>query len=423
METPILHCDLNGFFASVECLLDPAIRHLPVAVGGDVEARHGIVLAKNEIAKKYKIKTGEALWQARQKCPQLHFVKPSYQRYTDFSKAAQRIYLDYSEKVESFGIDECWLDVSGSALLFKDGDEVAGIIRARIEEELGITCSIGVSWNKVFAKLGSDMKKPNAITVITRQNYRDKVWPLPVSDLLYVGPATTKKLRNYGVYTIGGLAQLDPDFLRRSLGKQGELIWRYANGLDVAPVHNLDWRTAIKGIGNSTTTPYDLTTNADVKRIFYMLAESVAQRLRKNGLKAKLVQIWIRSSDLSGFERQAPLAQPTCLTGEIAESAYKIFLPNYDWQRPIRSLGIRATMLSPLQNDRQYDLFENEQSRERWENIEHCIDGLRARFGSKIMTRALLVQEQTKIRANEGAPTFMHSAEISEADEYRLKNE
>ena len=417
MNTPILHSDLNGFFASVECFLDPSIRHLPVAVGGDADARHGIVLAKNDIAKKYKIQTGEALWQARQKCPQLHFVKPHFQRYLDFSKAAQQIYLDYSDKVESFGIDECWLDVSSSALVYNDAAEIAEIIRKRIHAELGITCSIGVSWNKVFAKLGSDIKKPNAVTVITPENYREIVWPLPVEDLFYVGPATRKKLKDFGVYTIGALAQLDLNFIRNRLGKHGELIWHYANGLDRTPVRSLDWRTAIKGVGNSTTTPYDLTTNDDVKRIFYMLADSVAHRLRKHGLKGKLVQIWIRSNDLQGFERQTPLESPTCLTNEIADAAFKLFLPNYDWSKPIRSLGIRAANLSDVHSDRQYDLFDHEQRRERLEQLEHCVDGLRARFGSGIVTRALLIKEKTKLAANAGQPTFMHSVELSQADQ------
>ncbi len=402
-------------------MLDPSIRHLPVAVGGDAEARHGIILAKNDIAKRFKIQTGEALWQARQKCPQLHFVKPSYQRYVDFSKAAQQVYLDFSDKVESYGIDECWLDVSGSALLHKDGDEVAHIIRGRIESELGITCSIGVSWNKVFAKLGSDMKKPNAVTVITKDNYRDKVWPLPVEDLFYVGPATKKKLNNFAVYSIGDLARLDLKFIQKALGKHGDLIWHYANGIDESSVHSLDWRTAIKGIGNSTTTPYDLTDNDDVKRIFYMLAESVSRRLRKNALKAKVVQIWIRSNDLSGFERQTQLDKPSCLTGELAEASIKLFLPNYNWYKPIRSLGIRATNLSAIFGDRQYDLFDNEQKRERWEKLESCVDGLKERFGSKIVTRALLVKEPTKIRANEGAPSFANSIVMSEADVLELR--
>ncbi|MFA6075243.1 MAG: DNA polymerase IV [Negativicutes bacterium] len=416
MKTPILHCDLNGFFASVECMLDPSISHLPVAVGGNAEARRGIVLAKNEIAKKYKIRTGEALWQAKQKCPQLHFIKPTFQRYIDFSKAAQKIYHDYSDKIESFGIDECWLDVSTSSLLHKDGEEIANIICKRVKKELGITCSIGVSWNKTFAKLGSDMKKPNAVTVITPKNYQDCVWQLPVEKLFYIGFATTKKLKSIGVYTIGALAQLDLIFIRRMLGKHGDLIWHYANGLDRAPVHRLGWQTTIKGIGNSTTTPYDLTNNIEVKRIFYMLADSVARRLRKHDFRSKLVQIWIRSNDLTGFERQAPLDKPTCLTNEIAESAYELFLSNYNWHKPIRSLGIRASSLCSFNEDRQYDLFDCEQKRERLEKLEYCIDAIKSRFGSKIITRALLAKEQTKISANEGQPTFMHSMEISQAD-------
>ena len=421
MNNPILHCDLNGFFASVECMLNPSISHLPVAVGGDAEARHGIVLAKNEIARKYGIRTGETLWQARQKCPHVHFVKPHYQHYIDFSKAAQQIYLDYSDKVESFGIDECWLDVSSATLFHKDSVEIAELVRCRIKEQLGITCSIGVSWNKVFAKLGSDIKKPDAVTVVSKDNYQDAIWRLPVEDLFYVGPATKLKLQRIAVNSIGDLAKLDELFVRNYLGKHGELIWHYANGLDASPVHNVDWRNTIKGVGNSTTTPYDLTSNDDVRRIFYILADSVAARLRKHGLKGRLVQIWIRSSDLSGIERQLPLTRYTCLTNEIAETAYTIFTPNYSWDKPIRSLGIRVSDLSTGCADIQFDLFGQEYKRERAENLEHCIDGLRARFGSTIITRALLIKERTKVRANEGAPTFMHTAELSQADMINLR--
>lgn len=221
-DRTILHCDMNNFYASVECLYNPALRGKPVAVGGDVEARHGIILAKNYEAKKYGVQTGEALWQAKQKCPGLTIVPPSFEKYLRFSRLAREIYGCYTDRIESFGLDECWLDLTGSERLFGGGKAVADKLRERIKFELGVTISVGVSHNKIFAKLGSDMKKPDATTVITRENYKDVVWPLPVSDLLFVGPATTRKLARYGIHTIGQLAQADG---RRMAGAAAGQKW------------------------------------------------------------------------------------------------------------------------------------------------------------------------------------------------------
>ena len=293
----ILHSDMNAFYASVEMLHHPELRSVPMAVGGDPEARHGIVLTANYIAKRKGVKTGMALWQAREACPEIRFVPPHMDMYLRFSRLAREIYSEYTDKIENFGIDEGWLDVSESCRVKGDGEHIANEISRRMKFELGLTVSIGVSWNKIYAKLGSDYKKPDAITVINRDNYRDIVYPLPVGDLLYVGSSTRRKLRNYGINTIGELAGADPLFLEKVLGKMGLVLSVFANGQDQTPVNHEDESAAIKSIGNSTTTPRDLVNNEEVKIIIYLLSESVAARLRENGFKGKVIEISVRHNN------------------------------------------------------------------------------------------------------------------------------
>ena len=325
MTRTILHVDLNNFYASVECLYHPELRGKPVAVSGDVENRHGIILAKNQLAKAAGVKTGEAIWQAKGKCPGLICLPPDYRKYLRFSRLTRKIYADYTDKIESFGIDENWLDVSGSAALFGDGPKIAGEIRRRIREEMGVTASVGVSWNKIFAKLGSDMKKPDATTVITEENFRDIVWPLPVEELLYVGRSTKNKLNNRAVFTIGDLAARDVHLLKLALGVWGETLWTFANGLDAAPVAQSGEESFIKSVGNSTTTPRDMVNIEDVKMIVYVLAESVAARLRRHGLKCRTVAVHIRNNELYSFERQGKLPAPSFLAQDIAGKALELF--------------------------------------------------------------------------------------------------
>ncbi|MEM5770820.1 MAG: DNA polymerase IV, partial [Bacillota bacterium] len=317
MERTIFHIDMNSCYASIECLHQPAIRDKPVAVGGDVEARHGIILAKNQIAKKYNIKTGEALWQAKQKCPELIIVPPHYDLYLRFSRLARNIYGDYSDQIESFGLDEAWVDVTGTGRMRNGGEALANEIRERVKCELGITVSVGVSYNKIFAKLGSDYKKPDAVTVFTRENYKEKVWPLSASDLLYVGPATAKKLNGYGIHTIGQIAQTHPKYLQSWFGKWGLVLSSFANGQDTAPVARAGDEAVIKSIGNSTTTPRDLSCDEDASIIYWMLAESVAERMRESGFLCRTVQISLRDNELHSLERQAKLQTPTCLASEL----------------------------------------------------------------------------------------------------------
>ena len=381
----ILHVDMNSFYASVELLYQPELRPYPVAVGGDVERRHGIILAKNELAKKMGVKTGEALWEARQKCPGLVVVPPNYALYLRYSQMARDIYHEYTPYVEPFGLDEAWLDVSGS-----DGREMAEILHRRIRDELGLTVSIGVSWNKIYAKLGSDMRKPDATTIIERYNYRSLVYPLPVQELLYVGPATRRKLHRLGVQTIGELAALSPPYLAQVFGKVGLMLSRFARGEDDSRVLSEDDPELVKSVGNSLTTPRDLVSNQDVKLLIYALSESVAARLREQQLVARGVSLHVRDNGLHSYSVQTKLPRPSDLTLEIAEAAVQLFSSSYRWAAPIRSLGVRASDLSP---DRPYQLafFPEELERQRRGQIDQTLDQLRERFGYETIRRGLLL--------------------------------
>lgn len=298
MNRTILHSDCNCFYASVELLHHPELRGKPVAVGGDPEARHGIVLTADYTAKRYGVKTGMALWQAKQLCPDITFLPPRMDLYLRFSRMAQEIYADYTDKREPYGIDESWLDVTDSATLKGDGFHIAQEISSRMKKELGITVSVGVSFNKIFAKLGSDYKKPDAITTMYEDEFQRKAWCLPVSDLLYVGNATNKKLYSMGIRTIGDLAKSDETLLVRKLGKMGSILWAFANGYDESPVKLENTSAPVKSVGNSTTTPRDMETDEDVRIVLYILAESVAARLRENGFRCRTVEISVRDKEL-----------------------------------------------------------------------------------------------------------------------------
>ena len=393
MERVILHCDANAFYASVECLYTPSIRHRPVAVCGSVEERHGIVLTKNQIAKQFGVQTGEAIWQARQKCPDLICVPPDYGLYIRFSKCMRRIYEEYSDRVESFGLDEAWIDLSNPGLTIRDGERIAHEIRLRVKRELGITVSVGVSFNKIFAKLGSDMKKPDAVTVIPADSFREKVWPLPVGDLLFVGPATRRKLADMNVRTIGDLARFDAECLRGRLGKPGLVLKAYAAGLDRSPVMPADARMAIQSVGNSATPPHDLQTPADARCLCYLLAESVAARLRQEGLRARCVSLSMRSAELVTRSCQQTLPRATNLTGEIAQAAVQLFDGRFAGGFPYRSAGLSCSALTPDDAPVQLDFLGDEARRIKTERLESAIDGLRRRFGHQIVRRAVVLAD------------------------------
>ena len=393
MSRTILHSDMNCFYASVEMLHHPELAGKPMAVGGDPEARHGIVLTANYIAKRAGVKTGMALWQARQVCPEIIFVPPRMDLYLRFSRMAQEIYSEYTDQREPFGIDESWLDVTSSIGLFGSAMRIAEEISERIKFELGITASIGVSDNKITAKLGSDYKKPDAITRIERDNYKELVYPLPAADLLYVGPATERKLRNIGIYTIGQLAEASPELLEYKLGKMGLVLHTFANGLDVSPVQRSDHIRAIKSVGNSATTPRDLVSDDDVRLMLYLLAESVACRMRELASKCMVVEVSVRDKELHWYSRQRKLTVPTCSSAEIAEVAFDLFRRSYPWTLPVRSIGVRGAELVDATIGIQTSLFDNDRRRSAWEQIDVAVDRLRQRYGYMSVRRAITMSD------------------------------
>lgn len=384
----ILHVDMNNFYASVECLYRPEIRHLPVAVAGDPLNRHGIILAKNMIAKRLGVKTGEAIWEAKQKAPKLVTVPPDFAKYLKFSRLARDILYDYTDQIEAFGLDENWADVTGSLSLFGNAHDIAELIRKRVKDELGITVSIGVSFNKIFAKLGSDYKKPDAITDIMPDNFKSLVWPLPASDLLYVGKATSRKLTSIGITTIGGIAKCQKDVLCRKLGKWGEVLWLFANGLDTAPVRLLGQEAAVKSVGNGITCPRDLTADEDVQLVFTVLAESVAARLRDYNLKCTGVEIQIRDKYLYYMTRQQKISRPTFLSSDIIAAAMQLFRANYRWFYPVRAVALRGINLVTADTLVELSIFEDENRNLAAENLARTIDDLRKRFGHDSILRA-----------------------------------
>lgn len=390
MARHILHVDQNCFYAAVEMQRHPELRDSPLAVCGSQEERHGIVLTANYIAKPFGIKTGMAIWQARQRCPNLVILPPDMDEYIRFSRMAREIYEDYTDQIEPFGLDESWLDVTGSVGLFGDSMAIAREISDRIKFELGITASIGVANNKITAKLGSDYKKPDAITRIEADNYKELAYPLPVEDLLYVGPATSRKLRSIGISTIGRLAECPVDVLVRRLGKMGAVLHTFANGQDTSPVQRSDHIPNIKSVGNSATTPRDLQSEEDVKLMLYLLAESVCARMRELASRCTVVEIYVRDTELNSICRQRKLCAPSCSSQELTEVGLNLFRRNYRWDRPVRSIGIRGAGLVEAEGTVQMSLYAEDQRRDKWERIDAAVDHLRQRYGYMSVRRALM---------------------------------
>ena len=389
----ILHCDLNNFYASVESLFDVAVRNKPLVVVGDVEKRHGIVLAKNAIAKEKGVKTGDTVWEAKQKCGEGLVCKQArLGLYLEVSKLVKAIYREYSSRVESFGIDEAWIDISHLAKTDAEAVKVADNIRSRVVAEVGLTISVGVSFNKVFAKLGSDLKKPNATVLISEKNYRDKIWKLPVEDLLYVGRATSNKFQKANIRTIGDLATTSEKYLSLTLGKVGLELWKFANGLDNSPVAEINEGDKVKSFGNSTTCPIDLTNNSQVKSIIYMLADSVAERMRHKDYYGSTVSLWVKDNTLVSFERQVSLNIPTNVSMDIAAAAYKLFLEHYDWKLNVRAVGVRISGLT--KGNMQYDLFSSVENLEKNQKLDLTIEKLRERFGYSIIKRGNIMSNE-----------------------------
>lgn len=395
VERAILHSDINNCYASIECLYDPSLCGKPVAVGGSVEMRHGIILAKSEQAKRCGVTTGEAIWQARQKCRDLIVVPPHFDRYTLYSGYVQDIYRRYTDEIEPFGLDECWLDVTGSGQLFGSGKTIAEEIRNRVRKELGITVSVGVSFNKVFAKLGSDLKKPDAVTVIPQSGFREKIWNLPASAMLGCGRATVRKLSNFGVHTIGQLAACDRDFLQAVFGKMGLELWKYANGLDDARVKPDGFTPVSKSIGHGTTCVRDLENEHEVWLVMLALTQEIGRRLYGEKLAATAVQIGIKNSDLFVRQFQTPLPLPTQSAFEIASGALTLFHNAYRWERKVRSVTVRAINLVPASAPVQTDLFSDFARHERQQKIDETVLRIRQKYGKKGIFNACLLLENT----------------------------
>ena len=384
-ERVILHCDLNCFFASVELLRYPALRDVPVAVCGDPESRHGIVLAKNEAAKQLGVKTAETIWQARQKAPHLITLPPHHGLYREYSRKVNAIYGQYTDLVEPFGIDESWLDITGSMHLFGgDGKSIADQLRERLREELGLTISVGVSFNKIFAKLGSDYKKPDATTVIDRNNWQAIVWPLPVGDLLGVGRSTQKLLRQYGVETMGQLAAFPRQTLETLLGKHGTQLHDYANGLENSPVRPQHEAEPVKSVGNGTTFPQSLTRWEEVRSGLAVLSDSVAGRLRRQGLYCGGVALTIRNAQFRQFSRQVRLDTPTHLQKDIYQTALALARQSWHAPDPIRALTVTALYLTDSADSfQQLDLLDGAaaQREEKQERLEQAMGAIRGKYG------------------------------------------
>ena len=390
MERVILHCDQNCFFASVELLSHPDLRDVPMAVCGDPASRHGIILAKNEPAKRFGIQTAETVWQARRKCPGLVLLPPHHKLYREYSVRVNELYGQYTDLVEPFGIDESWLDITGSMHLF-GGDPVAIAdgLRRRVREELGLSISVGVSFNKIFAKLGSDYKKPDATTLISPENWQEIVWPLPVGAMLFVGRSAQRTLAQYGVATIGQLAACRPEMLEKLLGKLGRQLHEYANGLDRSPVRPQAEREPVKSVGNGTTFPHDLTRWEEVRAGLAALSDSVAMRLRRQGLYCSGVQVTIKDSSFCSISRQKRLESPTRLMKDIQRAAMELTRSAWRAPTPIRMLTVTALHITEsAESFEQLDLLGAGRavSDARQEKLESAVRAIRDKFGDGSIT-------------------------------------
>ena len=429
MERIIIHSDLNNFYASVEKILNPELSGKPVAVCGNTEERKGIVLAKSEEAKRFGIKTGDTVWQAEKKCPDLVVIPPHFDLYISYSKKVKEIYSRYTDLIESYGIDECWLDISKSTLLFPkyegekyiltDGEKsysegflrhLGDCIRNAVKEQLKLTVSCGVSFNKVYAKLGSDLKKPDGTSVISKTGYREIIFGLPVEDLLFVGKATAEKLKKMGLTTIGKLAEADDDKMYREFGKVGLTLLKNARGLDEDPVRHKDDIREMKSIGNSCTYAEDVTNLRKVKRLLYVLSESVASRLRQSGQGlADTVHLWVRDANLNDFSVQKKVRH-TALCGEIAQHAYSLFESNVKPPFKVRSLGVTVSGFDNGNSQLTFD--ETSGSYNKREAVERCVDEIRKKHGYSKLQRGIVAEDPNEMHNDVKATHLIKPAKI-----------
>ena len=392
MDRAILHSDINSCYASVERLYRPELSDKPFAVCGSQERRHGIVLAKSDNAKRAGVKTGMTIWQAKQLCPELQIVEPHFDRYIKYADMVREIYGEYTDMCEPFGIDESWLDIT-NCLACPDPVKTANEIRERVRRETGLTVSIGVSWNKVMAKLGSDYKKPNAVTVIDREHFRELVWPLPASDMLMVGRSTQRELGRMGIRTIGELARTDSELLRARFGKSGLTLWRYANGMDSSRVRRLGEEEPPQSIGNSTTLPQDIENFKQARAVLLALADGVGSRLRRQKLMCRTVEIGVRGTDLRWKSHRMRLRHATDVTNELAACAAQLLRQCHEFPGPLHSIGIRALELVHADCDEQIDIFIDYVNLNRQRSIDAAMDKIRQKYGDNSICRASLLDE------------------------------
>lgn len=399
MERIILHCDLNNFYASAECARNPALKGKPLAVGGNEKDRHGIILAKSTEARKFGIKTGDKISEAYCKCKDLTVLNPDFDLYLNFSKQVRKIYSEYTDMIEPFGIDEAWLDVTGSVRVFGNGETIANEIRERIKSEIGLTISVGVSFCKSFAKLGSDMKKPDAVTVISKENFKDKIWCLPIGALLFAGRSTVKILNKYGIYTIGEFANSSPDFAKKILGKSGYDLWIVANGIDNSAVAYYGEKSPIKSIGRGSTCIDNLKDNEEVFRVIRELSFEVSEKLISERLEANSLQLTIKTEDLEIRAYSSHFVFPTDNEKEICENAFNLFKKNFEWTKNIRSVTVRTFNLAGYKNPHQTELGYNMERREKLTFEENARIELKEKYGKNAVFSAERLKG-TKIPSN-----------------------
>ncbi len=405
-ERIVLHCDLNNFFASVECYLDPSLKEKNVAVCGSVEERHGIVLAKNESAKSYGVKTGEAIWEAKLKCPDLVCVSPHYDKYVEFSRKVKSIYDEYTDMVEPFGIDECWLDITGSTTLFGDKMKIAEELRERIKTEIGLTISVGVSFNKIFAKLASDIKKPDAVTLIEKKDIETKVWKMPCNDLFGVGRQTSKQFKTLGIKTIGDIANTPEEIMKRIFGKNGITLRNYANGIDFSPVLRETEVPPVKSVSRGITCKRDLYSYEEISPIVISLSEKVSHSLRKNGFLATTVRVAVKDNRLNIKEFQKKIKTPARAADVLHKNAMELINSNYFFHLPVRAVTVFAGDLVADKACYQLCLDENYEQLEKLEKLDTQVDILREKFGSAIIVRASSLELCESKRIRSAFPSF-----------------
>lgn len=414
----VLHVDLNNFYASVETIIDPSLKGDFLGVTGNIESRHGVILAKSESAKKAGVKTGMTVHEALKICPELKLVEAKHDRYVKYSEIVRNIYRRYTDVIEPFGIDECWLDCTSTVKMFGGGEKIANDIRETVKRETGLTVSVGVSFNKVFAKLGSDMKKPDAVTVISPENFKEKVWGLPVENLLFVGKSTLEKLKKYNIATIGDLAAVDEKFLTDKFGKWGATLKIYAEGLDDTPVMKDNESDEIKSVGNSITSYRDLVNVEDAKLVFSVLAASVSRRLISYNVgKACGISVYVRDNELNSITRSARLPYPTVLADDFCAAAEKLLENSYDFKKPIRTLGLTVSGFTEKSYE-QLTVYDKEYRKKL--SLQLAVNAINEKYGKKSVMKGIVYKDK-KLSGAEPSENGVVKQNLSEQTENNRK--